>query len=128
VLLPYNFAVMGDDGYRAAFDELLALCAARNVAVQTIKSVARRRWRDDSEPHFSWYQPLPAGPALERAVAYVLGRPSLFLLSSSDARLLPAILDAAETPASTPSVEDLTADAAREGIEPLFDGGALERI
>ena len=128
VLLPCNFAVMSDDGYRAAFDELVALCAERNVAVQTIKSVARRRWRDDSEPHFSWYQPLPAGPALERAVAYVLSRPSLFLLSSSDARLLPAILDAAERRVSTPSAAELAADAASEGIEPLFDGDALERI
>ena len=29
----------------------------RDVAVQTIKSVARRRWTDDSDPHFSWYEP-----------------------------------------------------------------------
>jgi aryl-alcohol dehydrogenase-like predicted oxidoreductase len=128
VLLPCNFPVMGDEDYRATFDELVARCVERNVAVQTIKSVARRRWRDDSEPHFSWYQPLPAGPALERAVAYVLSRPPLFLLSSSDARLLPAIVEAAERPFASPTPEDLAADAEREGIEPLFDGHALERI
>ena len=43
VLLPYNFTLLQDTAYRADVEELLALCAARNVAVQTIKSAARGR-------------------------------------------------------------------------------------
>ena len=58
VLLPYNFTLRRDASYRADVEELLDLCVARDVAVQTIKSVARRRWTDDSEPHFSWYEPV----------------------------------------------------------------------
>jgi hypothetical protein len=58
----------------------------------------------------------------------VLARPQLFLLSSSDARLLPSILEAAAEPGAGPSDEEMLADLDRAGIEPLFDGDALERI
>ncbi len=129
VLLPYNFVIRQEPAYCDSFERLAELCAQRNVAVQTIKSVARRRWPDDApEPHFAWYQPLPAGPVLERAVAYVLGRPGLFLNTSSDARLLGAIVAAAEGPLSVPSDEQMAADVDEHDMSALFDGGQLERI
>jgi aryl-alcohol dehydrogenase-like predicted oxidoreductase len=132
VLLPYNHLLLEDPGYRHELDALLAVCGERGVAVQTIKSVARRRWAEDhSGPHFSWYEPLPAGPELEHAVGFVLGNPQLFLNTSSDLRLLRPVLEAAERlgpqPAAPPS-EVLDADADRLGMRPLFDGAALERI
>src|SRR4051794_36835858 len=129
VLLPYNFTVMRDPSYRADVESLLALCADRRVAVQTIKSVARRRWTDDSRPHFSWYEPIEDPEALRRAVHYVLGQGQVFLNTSSDARLLRPTLEAAGAEAiAPPSDDDMAADAERHGILPLFDGGALERI
>jgi aryl-alcohol dehydrogenase-like predicted oxidoreductase len=129
VLLPYNFSLLADPGYRADVEALLTVCAERQVAVQTIKSVARRRWPEDhAGRRFSWYEPLPPGDELERAVHYVLGHPQLFLNTSSDLRLLPSILEAAETPASVPPAAGLHDDAERLGIEPLFDGAVLDRI
>jgi aryl-alcohol dehydrogenase-like predicted oxidoreductase len=130
VLFPYNATMLASDAYRADVEALLALCAERTVAVQAIKSIARRRWAPDStEPHFAWYEPLPAGPALERAVRFVLVRPQLFLNSTSDARLLPAVLAAAEGDTHVaPTAEELRADADRYDITALFDGAALERI
>ena len=129
VLLPYNHLMMGNPDYRSSFERLAELCAARGVAVQTIKSVARRRWTDDdSDARYSWYRPLPVGPALERGVRYVLGRPLLFLNSSSDARLLGPILDAASGPLDLPSEAELDADVAEYGMRTLFDGSELERI
>jgi len=128
VLLPYNFAVMSDDRYRANLEALLVLCEERGVAVQTIKSVARRRWREGGGPKFSWYEPLPDGQALVRAVHYVLGRPGLFLNSSSDARLLRPTLEAAAVGGPIPADEEMAADAEQHEIEPLFDGEALDRI
>ena len=128
VLLPYNFPLFADDGYRADVETLLGLCEQRNVAVQTIKAVARRRWTDDSEPHFAWYEPLADQDALARAVRFVLARPRLFLNTSSDARLLRATLEAASAGGSAPSDAELEADVASYGMRPLFDGAALERI
>jgi len=129
VLLPYSFTMMQDPGYRADFDRLAEVCAQRTVAMQTIKSVARRRWATDStEPHFSWYQPLPVGPALEHGVAYVLNRPQLFLNTSSDGRLLRPILEAAAKNLPLPTDAEMAADVAEHEMAALFDGAELERI
>jgi aryl-alcohol dehydrogenase-like predicted oxidoreductase len=129
VLLPYNYTMMSNGQYRSDVEALLARCAESDVAVQTIKSVARRRWPADStEAQYSWYQPLPAGAALARGVAYVLGNRQLFLNSSSDARLLPAIVEAASSDHDVPSDAALQADIVDNDIEALFDGAELERI
>jgi len=128
VLFPYNFALLRDPGYSHDVERLLATCAERQIAVQTIKSVARRRWEGQAQPRFSWYEPLPDGPALARAVRFVLSRPQLFLNSSSDARLLRPILTAASAGGDAPPRDALTADAEALDIRPLFDGSELERI
>jgi aryl-alcohol dehydrogenase-like predicted oxidoreductase len=129
VLLPYNHRLLADDGYRNDVEALLETCAERGVAVQTIKSVARRRWpAGHGGPRFSWYEPLPLGGELARAVRFVLGRPGLFLNSSSDLRLLRPILEVADGAGAAPGDDDLAADEAALGVEPLFDGAALERI
>jgi aryl-alcohol dehydrogenase-like predicted oxidoreductase len=128
VLVPCNYTMLSQPEYRADFDALLALCAERGVAVQTIKSVARRRWRDDAGPRFSWYEPLRDPEAIRRAVHFVLARPGLFLNTSSDARLLRAILDAAEEAGETPSDAAMAADVARHAVEPLFVRGVSDAI
>ena len=128
VLLPYNYVLMSDSRYRTDVEALLEACEQRGVAVQTIKSVARRRWPGGAERQFSWYEPLADGEALARAVRYVLGRTGLFLNSSSDARLLRPILEAAVLGGPAPADHEMAADAEQHDIQPLFDGAALERI
>lgn len=129
VLLPYNFSMMSTPEYASDFEKVLRLCVERGVAVQTIKSVARRRWQDgDPEKRFSWYQPLRDGDAIRRAVHFVLSRPGLFLNSSSDASLLKLTIEAANRAASAPSADELRDDASRFGIEPLFVRGVSDVI
>ena len=128
VLLPYNFTMMQEPEYAAAFERLVALCQARGVPVQTIKSVARRRWREAPERRFSWYEPLRDAEAIRHAVHFVLARPGLFLNSSSDASVLRPILDAANEAAALPSPAALQADVARFAMEPLFVRGVSEAI
>ena len=139
VLLPYSFVGLQDAAYRADVDELLAVCADRQVAVQTIKSVARRRWPDDHEgPRFSWYEPLAQDMARARAIRWVLGNPQVFLNTSSDARLLASTLEVAEAvlaagvdggAAERPTDAEMLDDIAAFDVEPLFDGtDTLERI
>jgi aryl-alcohol dehydrogenase-like predicted oxidoreductase len=129
VLLPYNYVLLADSAYRADVESLLTVCSTRRVAVQTIKSVARRRWPSDAEgPRFSWYEPLPDGDPLNRAVRLILANPQLFLNSSSDLRLLRPILQAATAGGPAPADEELQRDTEDLRIEPLFDGTELERI
>jgi aryl-alcohol dehydrogenase-like predicted oxidoreductase len=135
VLLPFSWVLLRDDGYRADVEALLALCAERGVAVQTIKSVARRRWSDapaDAGPRHSWYEPLDDPGALERSVAWVLSHAQLFLNTSSDAGRLEPTLDAAARALAgalpIPTDAQLDADVTAQGIRPLFDGTTLERV
>ncbi len=128
VLLPFNFTLMQLRAYRDDVETLLEVCAERNVAVQTIKSIARRRWPKVPDGAFSWYEPLTDPAAIDRGVRYVLADEQLFLNTSSDARLLPLVLDAVEGSLHRPSDEELAADTEEFGITPLFDGTALERI
>jgi predicted aldo/keto reductase-like oxidoreductase len=129
VLLPFSYVALQDDAYRADVEELLAVCADRGVAVQTIKAVGRRRWPEDHKGRrFSWYQPLTDPGAIGRAVRWVLGHDQVFLNTSSDATLLPSILAAAEQPGPMPTDAEMRADVDTHDIRPLFDGEALERI
>jgi aryl-alcohol dehydrogenase-like predicted oxidoreductase len=128
VLLPYNFTMMRSPEYAAEFETLMALCQARGVAVQTIKSVARRRWQDDTQPRFSWYEPLREPDAIRRAVHFVLGRPGVFLNTSSDATVLRQILDAATESGAAPSEAELDADVTRLAMQPLFVRGVSDSI
>lgn len=129
VLAPYNRAMMLQPEYAADFERLDTICRERGVALQTIKSVARRRWRDsDTDKHFSWYMPLRDRDAIRRAVHFVLARPGLFLNSSSDASILPLILEAASLPVVEPSDEELARDAVEYGVEPLFVRGVSDAI
>lgn len=121
VLLPYNATMMRQPRYAADFEALVATCARRGVAVQTIKSIARKRWDDGVAGHFSWYEPLTDADAIRRGVHFALSRDGFFLNSSSDARLLPAILDAAARPVVAPTAAELDDDIERYGMRPLFD-------
>jgi aryl-alcohol dehydrogenase-like predicted oxidoreductase len=129
VLLPYSFVGLQREAYRADVDELLALCAEQQVAVQTIKAVARRRWPDDhTGRRFSWYEPIEDPAAIARAVRWVLGNPQVFLNTSSDGRLLAAALEAAEDDGPVPTDDEMRRDVTELAAEPLFDGTELERI
>lgn len=128
VLLPYNYTMMNQPEYAADFEALYELCRERGVAVQTIKSVARRRWQDDESKRFSWYEPLRDTDAVQRTVRWVLSRPGVFLNSSSDATLLEAILSAASGSAEPPSDAQVAADIERFDIRPLFVRDELESI
>ncbi len=121
ILVPYNFTMMGNPVYAQDFEVLYATCQERNVAMQTIKSIAQRRWRDDdAEKHFSWYRPIRDPEALKRAVDFVLARPGLFLNTSSDASLFDTTMTAASAPVEAPDADVLAADVEVQGLEPLF--------
>ena len=121
VLFPVNFVLMDEPTYRADVEALVDLCVDRGVAIQTIKSIARGRWARDDVKKFSWYEPLTDDEPIGRAVRYVLSDERWFLNSSSDARLLGRIVDAASGPLEAPTDAEMRRDVEAEGITPLFD-------
>lgn len=132
VLAPYNYSMMAQPEYAQDFAELEAVCQERGVALQTIKSVARRRWREDDEaPRFSWYEPIRDPFALTRAVHWVLSREGVFLNSSSDGGLLEPMLKAAasfDATAAGPTDEVMLGDAAALNVEPIFERSVSDQI
>jgi predicted aldo/keto reductase-like oxidoreductase len=109
VLLPLNYPLYEDPQYRADFDALVKVCQAKNVVVQTIKSICRRPWGDQKHFASCWYEPLTDQAAIDRAVAYVLGHPAgVFLNTVGDIYVLPKVLDAASRfPGQAPTDEEM---------------------
>ncbi len=123
VLLPYNFITMQNPYYAENFRALLATCQQRNVAVQTIKSIAYRHWMGRPHTRSVWYQPLEEQADIDLAVQWALKQPGIFLNTAGDIELLPRILDAAsrfQAEAPGPTDEQMRSLVARLGMEPLF--------
>lgn len=127
VLLPYNYTMMAIPEYAADFESLLEVCSERDVAVQTIKSIARRRWQEEGR-HFSWYEPIRDPEAIARAVHWVFDRPGLFLNTTSDARLLPALYAAASAPGPAPAPDVVARDVRELAMESLFVRDQIEEV
>ena len=121
VLLPYNFPMSRNPAYMADFEELMTVCAERNVAVQTIKSITRAPWdRDEERFAATWYEPLRDQDAIDVAVGWVLGRPGIFLNTVGDIHLLPKVLDAGSRFTTGPTEEEMARLADAWGMAPLF--------
>jgi len=120
VLLPYNYVTMQSSYYREQFDALLKTCQEKNVAVQTIKSVALRPWMSRDHTRSTWYQPLESQDDIDLAVWWAMARRDVFLNSVGDVDLLPRVLDAASRYDEPPKDEAMDALMARTHTEPLF--------
>ena len=120
VLAPYNHVQMQDPRYAATFEALAAVCVERNVALQTIKSLARRRWEGREHTAATWYEPLREQTDIDLAAHWVLGRPEAFLITTGDVELLPRLLDAAERYERRPSEEEMAELGDRANVDPLF--------
>ncbi|MCR9279499.1 MAG: aldo/keto reductase [Pseudomonadaceae bacterium] len=121
VLVPYSYVMNQNPQYAADVHSLIELCNERGVAIQTIKAIARRRWRDDEEAkRFSWYLPITEQAVMARMVRYVLSVPGLFLNTTSDARLLETVFEIVRDGITAPDEQALARDVEEQAMEPLF--------
>ena len=120
VLLPYSYIMMQNPQYAADFEALMRVCAERDIAVQTIKSIALRPWDGRTPTRSTWYEPLEDQIDIDRAVHWVLQRPGIFLNTVGDINLLPKVLDAVSHFEPLPSTEPLSEDLERLAMTPLF--------
>jgi aryl-alcohol dehydrogenase-like predicted oxidoreductase len=123
VLMPYNYGMHSNERYRKEFEEVVRICRERNVAVQTIKSIARGPWGITPQNRNPWYQPLEEQADIDKAVHWVLGYPGIFLNTVGDVTLLPKVLDAAARFQRRPAVEEMDEMVKRNKMSSLFGLG-----
>ena len=121
VLLPYSYWQMQNPRYATEFNELISICRTRNVAVQTIKSIARRPWEGRPKTYNTYYyEPLDIQDAIDKSVHWVLSFPDIFLITAGDIKLLPKILDAASRFDQRPPDADMNTMVAEYDIRSIF--------
>ncbi|MBS3788860.1 aldo/keto reductase [Candidatus Bipolaricaulota bacterium] len=120
VLLPYNYPLMQNKEYASDFKELLETCREKGVAVQTIKSLAMRRWHEGEQNRATWYKPLEDQKYVDRAVSWVLGNSDLFLNTVGDIDLLPKVLDAASRYEGRPTDDEMKNMVKEREMEALW--------
>ena len=99
VMFPVYPRLWADVHYRAAAEELLGICAARDLGVMAIKAVARQPWADGTADRFAttWYEPHRDPGSIARGVQFALSTPGVHAFCTpGDLTLLPLALDAAE--------------------------------
>jgi hypothetical protein len=110
--------------YRKNLEKLMTLCRSREIAVQTIKSIACKPWGDQERTHACWYKPLIEEKDIERAVQWALSHQD-FVISSSDVTLLPNILEAATNIRHPQEDAEMKELVARCGCSPIYDGARM---
>jgi len=122
VLMPWNWFVAQHPKYAKDFKATVAICEERNVAVQTIKSIARGPWAAGANQNRNtWYQPLEDEDDIRIAVQWLLGHRSFFLNSVGDVDLLPLVLRAADEMAvAVPDETVMSTFSDRAGLASIF--------
>jgi predicted aldo/keto reductase-like oxidoreductase len=121
VLLPYSYWQMQNARYAADFAELIEICGERNISVQTIKSIARRPWKDQPRTFNTYfYEPLVDQGAIEKSVHWALGLQNSFVITAGDMQLLPSMLEAASRYEKRPPDAEMKAIVEEFEIQPVF--------
>jgi len=123
VLLPYNYPMMQNAQYAADFEALLAVCAERSVAVQTIKAITRAPWEERPHGAATWYEPLRDQSDIDTAAHWVLGRPGnpqVFLNTAGDVEIIPRIFDSASRYQQRPTEQEMAKLMRDSHMAPLF--------
>ncbi len=121
VLLPCNYLLMQDPSYAADFHKLISYCNERQIAVQTIKAIARGYWGNKKWSRSTWYEPLTDGEAITKCVHWVMSIPGIFLNTVGDLQELPKVLKAAAGFEQPPSEEEMSRIVEKTQMQMLFN-------
>ena len=121
VLMPWNYFASLHPTYAPDFSETLQICKERDVAVQTIKSIARGPWSAGARKEYStWYQPLENEKDIGQSVSWLLSHQRIFLNTVGDMDLLPVLLNSAANPGKRPTDFQMQDLSERTGLSLNF--------
>jgi len=112
---------MQDPNYASEFEQLISYCHEHQIAIQTIKSIARGYWGDKSRSHSTWYEPLSDEAAIAKCVHWLLGIPGIFLNTVGDLQELPKVLKAADGFEKRPTEEEMNTIVEKMNMQMLFN-------
>ena len=121
VLFPYNYVLAQDSEYDDDVQRLVELCVERQVAVQIIKSIARRPWGERERTRDPWYEPLEEPEDIQRAVDFVFNMGDVFINTVSDLNVLPLVLDAAGQAGPRPPDAEMAEMSLRMEMATIFE-------
>jgi len=121
VLLPCNYLLMQNRNYKGEFEKLTSYCHERQIAVQTIKSIARGYWGNRTRDRSTWYEPLTDEDAIAKCVHWVLSVPRIFQNTVGDLTELPKVLKAAASFKKCPSSAEMDEVVEKMNMETLFN-------
>ena len=121
VLLPYNYCQMQIASFAADFDTLIELCRERNVAVQTMKSIAWRPIGDRPTKYRTYfYQPLESEEAIDKSLHWAMGLQGSFVVTAGDMQVVPRMLQSAQRFEQRPSDAEMQLLVNEHGIQQVF--------
>jgi len=120
ILLPFNYFMMTDEEYNKDFSQLMGMCEAGGVAVQTIKSLARSYWGKNEEKGATWYKPITGHDDMARSINWVLANENVFLNTTGDVKLLPSVLEIADKLTGKPEDIEMAEMIKRLEISKIF--------
>ena len=107
--------------YAPDFFETYQICSERDIAVQTIKSIARGPWSADAKRNYTtWYQPLDQEEDIQQSVSWLLSHQGLFLNSVGEIDLLPAVFRSAANFGNKPNDIQMQDLSERMGLSSIF--------
>ena len=114
VLLPLNRVLWGVPGYAAAYEGLVEAARAKDVAIMTMKTTARRNYPAEKR-YSTWYEPFDEQRYITAAVAWVLnGHPEVTgIATAGETTLLARMIEAEQARA------ELSADEAAAVLDAL---------
>ncbi|HCP36058.1 MAG TPA: aldo/keto reductase [Deltaproteobacteria bacterium] len=121
VLMPWNYFASQHQTYAPDFFETWQICRERDIAVQTIKSIARGPWAAGAVKSYkTWYEPLEIEEDISQAIGWILSQQGLFLNSAGDVKLLPAFLRAASQNQQKPEDAEMEQFSEKMGLASIF--------
>jgi aryl-alcohol dehydrogenase-like predicted oxidoreductase len=120
VLFPLNRVLAAHRNDFNDFTTLLKIAQKKDVGMLAIKSITKRPWEGPTHLYQTWYEPFDEQVEIDRSLWYTLSQGVTTAPMSSDLRLWPMIIDAAERfkPMDAREQADVVAQVRR--YRPLF--------